>query len=403
MWKKWLAFASMLVLVILLDPTHTPAQPGFGKGNKGDRKSDQGGNGPRRDGGTGAVPGTPGTFVIPGGGTGTYTLNPTGGAPGWGQPPSGDRPAWGQPTGGMTPGGGQGGPRRGMDPEWGWRMLQGLTGESGDTVDLSKIPPERRATLDSMAQRFGTTPLPTSGVWTKATYAEFQAKNDAIRAANAGGSGNPMGGMGGPTMDPNGMGMGRGRGMGMGMDPSMWGQGGWDQGAWGGNWGQRPGFEKKETEEERPVAMRYGKLPQGLPTWYDELDTDKDGQVSLFEWRKGGKDTKEFTEMDLNGDGLVTADEYLRFARQRNIDTKVAAYEEGTRGPGNWGLGEKLNTGSDTKTNTKGPWPNMPGFGPGGPKGPDSKGGETPKAPWDKSGDKGGNSDKKGNPWMKKN
>ncbi len=55
----------------------------------------------------------------------------------------------------------------------------------------------------------------------------------------------------------------------------------------------------------------------GLPGWYDEYDTDKDGQVSLYEWRKSGKVTDEFLEMDLNGDGLVTADEYLRFARQR--------------------------------------------------------------------------------------
>src|SRR5262249_44563864 len=50
----------------------------------------------------------------------------------------------------------------------------------------------------------------------------------------------------------------------------------------------------------------------GLPDWFTTLDTDKDGQVSLFEWRKAGRPTALFQEMDLNGDGLLTRDEYLR-------------------------------------------------------------------------------------------
>jgi hypothetical protein len=58
----------------------------------------------------------------------------------------------------------------------------------------------------------------------------------------------------------------------------------------------------------------------GLPDWFTALDTDKDGQVSLFEWRKAGKDTKEFQEMDLNGDGLLTRDEYRRYVRLKEID-----------------------------------------------------------------------------------
>ena len=55
----------------------------------------------------------------------------------------------------------------------------------------------------------------------------------------------------------------------------------------------------------------------GLPEWFSKLDKNKTGQVSLFEWRKAGRDLAEFQEMDLNGDGLITADEYLRWAKMK--------------------------------------------------------------------------------------
>src|SRR6266542_4517301 len=77
MWKKWLAFAGILTLIILLDPTHTPAQPGgkgFGKGGPGGPGSgmypSSGGPGsgfgrPRPEGGgTSAFP-TSGTVTFP--------------------------------------------------------------------------------------------------------------------------------------------------------------------------------------------------------------------------------------------------------------------------------------------------------------------------------------------------
>jgi Ca2+-binding EF-hand superfamily protein len=63
------------------------------------------------------------------------------------------------------------------------------------------------------------------------------------------------------------------------------------------------------------VVYRAGKLPKGLPGWFTELDTDKDGQVSLYEWRMGNKDLNEFTQMDRNNDGFLTAEEVLRHQR----------------------------------------------------------------------------------------
>src|SRR5205814_5859510 len=73
----------------------------------------------------------------------------------------------------------------------------------------------------------------------------------------------------------------------------------------------------KEDGEPKAVAVRYGKLPAGLPAWFEEFDFDKDGQVALCEWRKAGRPLAEFEAMDLNGDGLLTADEWLRFDRER--------------------------------------------------------------------------------------
>ncbi|MBA4066404.1 MAG: hypothetical protein C0501_22355 [Isosphaera sp.] len=77
---------------------------------------------------------------------------------------------------------------------------------------------------------------------------------------------------------------------------------------------------EEPAEEPKPVAVRPGKLPAGLPKWFEELDADRDAQVGLYEWRKAGKDLAEFLAMDLNGDGLLPPDEYLRHVRERRRD-----------------------------------------------------------------------------------
>ncbi len=65
--------------------------------------------------------------------------------------------------------------------------------------------------------------------------------------------------------------------------------------------------------DERVVVYRAGKLPKGLPDWFEKLDTDRDGQVSLAEWRADGKSLEEFKAMDLNDDGLLTPEEVLQY------------------------------------------------------------------------------------------
>jgi hypothetical protein len=67
----------------------------------------------------------------------------------------------------------------------------------------------------------------------------------------------------------------------------------------------------------------------GLPGWFTLLDLDKDKQISLFEWREGGRPTEEFRAMDLDGDGLLTRDEYLRYIKKREIELNQKRREEG--------------------------------------------------------------------------
>ena len=63
------------------------------------------------------------------------------------------------------------------------------------------------------------------------------------------------------------------------------------------------------------LADRVGKRPAGLPRWFEQLDTDGDGQIGLYEWRQAGLPTNHFRDLDLDGDGLLTAAEYLRYVK----------------------------------------------------------------------------------------
>jgi hypothetical protein len=82
---------------------------------------------------------------------------------------------------------------------------------------------------------------------------------------------------------------------------------------------QAPGRDAPKQAEAEPFAIRYGKLPPGLPEWFVEFDTDCDAQVSLYEWRKQSRPMAEFAEMDRDGDFLLTAPEVLRVLSDRAL------------------------------------------------------------------------------------
>ena len=75
----------------------------------------------------------------------------------------------------------------------------------------------------------------------------------------------------------------------------------------------------------RPRIASYcfaGTLSEGLPSWFNDFDKDEDGQVSLSEWREGGKKIGEFRTYDLNDDGFITAEEVRRYL-QRPLELKL--------------------------------------------------------------------------------
>jgi len=95
-----------------------------------------------------------------------------------------------------------------------------------------------------------------------------------------------------------------------------------DRGAqgWGGGWGGSnwaPDAGPLEEEDKKPVVHRVGQLPKELPEWFARLDTDKDAQVGLYEWKTSGMPLEEFQKMDRNGDGFLTVDEVLYYEAQK--------------------------------------------------------------------------------------
>lgn len=78
--------------------------------------------------------------------------------------------------------------------------------------------------------------------------------------------------------------------------------------------------------DQLPYAIRFGKLPPGLPDWFVEYDTDEDGQVGLYEWSQQGRSIEDFAPPDLNADLFIAPDELLRFlAAQAKEKAKAAA------------------------------------------------------------------------------
>jgi len=68
-------------------------------------------------------------------------------------------------------------------------------------------------------------------------------------------------------------------------------------------------------EDTKPTVYRAGKLPPGLPAWFEQLDTDHDAQIGLYEWKVSGRPIEEFVNMDRNGDGFLTVEEVLYFTK----------------------------------------------------------------------------------------
>ena len=454
---KWASLAFLLGLIVVLNPGYSPAQfgkrpegGGFGKRPEGGgegggfgKRSEGGGFGKRPEGGGGfggAPAPAPGGF----------------GAPPAPLPPGGGMGGGGFGGGGMGGGGFGGGRGMGGDPNQMWdRFSRGK-----DSIDLNDpaygwmkgmmerqgqpIPPNgivtRQMFVEEAQKRMAAAGAPGApGAPTAVMIGGAPGGPGVPMTVTMGG---PMGGGGEDMatrrvkeqdrdgdgkvsfaeaddrlkpnfqkMDRNGDGFldmeeyraatgggggnnrDRDRNGGMGMGP---GGGDYGFGGGSGDYGRRD--DKRVTEEAKPVAMRYGHLPKDMPEWFDKDDGNKDGQVALHEWRRAGKDLSEFYAYDLNADGLVTADEFLRFGVLKTENEKIAAinnpdgvrpsFAGGGRGSGGFALPGSTPPSTDriSATNDKG---SDKGKGKG------DKGSKDEKAP------DGGNGGQ--NPFRKKN
>jgi hypothetical protein len=103
--------------------------------------------------------------------------------------------------------------------------------------------------------------------------------------------------------------------------------------------GGMPGFPvpiiapPEEEEDHKPTIYRAGKLPKELPSWFQQVDTDGDAQIGLYEWKAAGKPIREFLEMDRNHDGFLTVDEVLAYEAKKKSGEGTAVAAGGSGGP----------------------------------------------------------------------
>lgn len=65
--------------------------------------------------------------------------------------------------------------------------------------------------------------------------------------------------------------------------------------------------------DKKIAVLRAGKLGDKMPSWFTQHDLDKDAQIPLYEWKESSGAISEFKEKDLNADGIITAEEAMRF------------------------------------------------------------------------------------------
>jgi hypothetical protein len=97
-----------------------------------------------------------------------------------------------------------------------------------------------------------------------------------------------------------------------------------------------PEAEPAPLEDPKPTVYRYGNLPKEVPAWFGQLDTDKDAQIGLYEWKVSGRPIEEFIKMDRNGDGFLTVDEVLYAQREGKSGSGNSLAADGSTPNGNF-------------------------------------------------------------------
>ncbi len=75
----------------------------------------------------------------------------------------------------------------------------------------------------------------------------------------------------------------------------------------------RRGEDAAEQRKSYRFTPAHERLPKGLPRWFEDRDTNLDGQVAMHEFSAVWTDRKaaEFKRYDKNGDGMLTSDEMV--------------------------------------------------------------------------------------------
>ena len=262
--------------------------------------------------------------------------------------PSGGGPGGG---GGFPGMGGFGGMGRGMggSPEDRWASFAG----NADSIDLKD--PKNAMMAGLLSRKYQ---IPPDGVLRRSAYVEQATKMGPPGGGTGGspGMGGPPG-VGGPGGYPTAPGAAPGAApggtvvvVGPGSDPAIAPPGPGGPGGFPSGRGDRgPGGDRQQgdrqqgdpIEDPRPFVIRYGNMPKDAAPFFNDLDKDRDGQISLYEWRTGGKGVEDFVVLDLNNDGFLTVEEHRRAiqlaAEEKNGGKKLTDSRFGGRGPGGGG------------------------------------------------------------------
>jgi hypothetical protein len=130
-------------------------------------------------------------------------------------------------------------------------------------------------------------------------------------------------------------------------DDNRRGGGDFGRGMWGGqggNWQDGNGGDRSQGDSRGASTAKVDRKPRprytvDLPELFDSVDSDQDGQVGLYEWRKSKRGLADFRKIDGDNDGFLTPAELVRAnsipaANASNIAAATPAAPAGDAPPG---------------------------------------------------------------------
>jgi Ca2+-binding EF-hand superfamily protein len=140
------------------------------------------------------------------------------------------------------------------------------------------------------------------------------------------------------------------------MQQRMAENGGWNPNWQGGFGDMNLGISTPPEEEEvkKPVVYRAGNLPKDIPAWFQQYDTDGDGQIGLYEWKATGRSIEEFRKIDRNNDGFLTIDEVMRYSKASSALSVSRSPAAGPGAPNNSNPPGPANRGPNRGPRTSG-------------------------------------------------